>query len=1517
MHISRKLSLLVFVVAVTLAVGTGTAAAKIIHHKEGSFNGAEAPGGPLGGILPGDAVDQANGDVYVLESNFFGLGQGFIDKFEETGKYAGVQITGAGTPQSSFAFGIGSGVAVDNSLGAHKGDVYVADTEHGVVDRFSSSGVFECQITGKTPVSAEEIAHECDGAAGSLTPDGSIAPAGLAVDASGDVYVADDAHTVIDKFGPSGEYVSQIKDPHLSTAMATLALDPKGDLYVASPPFFGGPGNVVKFDPAGSFVSVFDKEGVYGVGVDPKTEHVYISENKAETPTDIAEYEPSGALLGVFASSSSGGGGAVFPGLAVDGATGKIYAAEFVFGGVGSVTIVGPDIVVPTVTTSPATSVTEATATLNGHLDPDAAHGGGEVTECQFEYGATIFYGNTAPCVPAPNYVSPADVSANISGLTRSTTYHFRLKAANANGSSESEDATFTTPGPPVIDSEISRVNGRDVTLHAQVNPFGLDTTCQVQYVDDASFQSSKYAGATTLPCAPEDLGSGFGDQEASATVKGLAIGTTYHYRFLVTNQAGLSGHADETFATFGAHSVFFEIIDKEGHPFTQAGGHPYEVKTSFEINDNFFELAPGLNPAYYRPVGNLETVLAKLPPGLIGNPTVTPRCTRRELITFKCSGASQVGVFSYETISASSGFVEPAGIYNIVPPKGIAAEFGTHIGTNLNVYIDAKLNSGGDYRVIAESANTTALTAIQAVKLAFWGVPAEASHDAERKCPIPNSEEPGDYGPCSANQPVLRPFLRNPTSCSGPLSMTLGVDSWQNPGDFAETNLETPSITGCNLPPFGPSLEARSTSSVADSPSGLHFDLHVPQPEEVEGVGESDLKDATVTFPAGLTVNPSSADGLAACSEAQIGFTGFAELNKSSEPGVRTPQFTPVPAECPDASKLGSVVVDTPLVAHPLPGAIYLARQGENPFSSLLAVYITIYDPVTGVVVKLPGKVEANAVTGQLSTVVDQNPQVPFEDFKIDLFEGSRSPLTTPSTCGSFSATSVLAPWSGNGDKTPSGPPFEVTEAPGGGACARTVGEEPDAPSFSAGTFSPIAGSYSPFVLHLGREDGSQTLRALSMTLPEGLIGRLAGTSECPQADIQAAEHRGGLGEGHLEQASPSCPASSEIGVAHVGAGSGAPFYVTGHAYLAGSYQGAPFSIVVITPAVAGPFDLGTVVVRSALSIDPSTARVTVKTDPFPTILDGIPLDIRSIAVEVTRSQFTLNPTSCERMAVVGTLFAESSQAALSSPFQVGGCNNLTFKPSFTAGTKGQNSKAEGASLTVKVSQTTGEANIHKVELQLPVQLPSRLSTLQKACTAAVFEANPASCPAASDIGTGTAITPLLSVPITGPAYLVSHGGEAFPDVEFVLQAVEQGGDIKIVLDGKTQIKNGITYSHFETVPDAPISSFETVFPQGPDSIFGTNVPQSAGYSLCGQNLTIPTTLTGQNGVVLNQSTKLQVTGCKTVKKALTRAQKLKAALKACRKKYKKNKARREKCERTAHQRYGPPTHRQKKKKK
>jgi hypothetical protein len=477
---------------------------------------------------------------------------------------------------------------------------------------------------------------------------------------------------------------------------------------------------------------------------------------------------------------------------------------------------------------------------------------------------------------------------------------------------------------------------------------------------------------------------------------------------------------------------------------------------------------------------------------------------------------------------------------------------------------------------------------------------------------------------------------------------------------------------------------------------------------------------------------------------------------------------------------------------------------------------------------------------------------------------------------------------------------PFTVNTGPESGGCISSEAQLPNGPSFEAGTQTPLAGAYSPFVLNLTRKDGSQRFGSINTTLPEGLLGKLAGVPYCSDAQIVQAVSRSHEGEGALEQSSPSCPAASEVGTVNIAAGAGSsPTYVQGKAYLAGPYKNAPLSLAIITPAVAGPFDLGTVVVRAGLYIDPNTAQITAVSDPIPTILAGIPLNVRSISLNMNRSGFTFNPTSCEVMSVTGQETSSVGQTVgLSSRFQAGGCQGLPFKPSLTASTQGKTSKANGASLSVKVAQKPGEADIHKVDLTLPTILPARLSTLQQACTEAQFNTNPAGCPPGSFIGTAKAITPILSVPLTGPAILVSHGGAAFPDVVFLLQANERGANINVDLDGKTDIKKGITYSRFETVPDAPITSFETSLPQGPHSVL------AATGNLCAGKITIPTELTGQNGVKIHQNTPLAVTGCPKAK-VLTRAQKLALALKACHKKPKG--AKRTSCERAARKKYGP----------
>jgi hypothetical protein len=688
----------------------------------------------------------------------------------------------------------------------------------------------------------------------------------------------------------------------------------------------------------------------------------------------------------------------------------------------------------------------------------------------------------------------------------------------------------------------------------------------------------------------------------------------------------------------------------------------------------------------------------------------------------------------------------------------------------------------------------------------------------------------------------------------------------------------------------FNPSIEVTAETSATETPTGLEINLRVPQNEDPGGPAEEQVKNAVVTLPPGLTLSPSANDGLEACSPVQIGIGSAQEMER--------------PPACPAASKVGYLEVSTQQYEHPLQGEIYLAQQ-ETVQGALVGVYLVLDDPATGIPIKLVAYLElggqqgvSGLEPGQVRVVFDNSPQLPFSDLKLVLSGGPRALFVSPQACGSASASSAITGWNG----AVATPVSNVLSTSGG--CTQGF-----APAFSAGTTEKQAGAYSPFALTIGREDGSQRLGLIDVTTPPGFLGNIAGVTICPSSDIEAAERLEGPGDGAIERADPSCPAGSDVGTVTATAGPGPDsISATGQEYLAGPYKGAPFDLVAITPAIAGPFDLGVVVLRQGLYVDPQTGQATVKSDPLPTILDGVPLDVRSVAVNITgvggNNKFTFNPTNCAPLAVTGTLVSTSgTNAAISNPFQAVNCASLKFSPGFAVSTAGTASKAAGASLHVDLTYPSAPqgtyANIKSVKVDLPRQLPARLTTLQKACLAATFEANPASCPMTSVVGSVKAITPILRSPLVGPVYLVSHGNEAFPDVVMVLQ----GEGITLSLVGNTDVKKGVTSNTFKTIPDAPISSFELTLPQGPYSVLATNLPERAHYNFCGQALAMPTAITAQNGAVLKQVTNVTATGCPKPKKALTRAQKLSKALKACHKKHGKARI---SCEKRARHAYG-----------
>jgi hypothetical protein len=961
----------------------------------------------------------------------------------------------------------------------------------------------------------------------------------------------------------------------------------------------------------------------------------------------------------------------------------------------------------------------------------------------------------------------------------------------------------------------------------------------------------------------------------------------------------------------FGISSLQTSVTNDALAAFTQAGGHPFSANSTFVLNYVPSDVAGlGLLPAGgTAPYGQtLKEAEAELTPGFVGNPQDAKQCTTPEILV-SCPAESIVG---YAVPSTGGAIVagraqpfhhaasETSPVWNLAPAPGHAAEFGFIVAGGVPLVLQATVRSDGNYGitignkyVAGHGPNPLGLS----LTLCSNGVTGSIVNAVLVNAACAPTPQPGITGP----------FLTTPTNCSGRApETTMRVNSWEDPAVHVAKSVYNgtslvngaPSLaesftTGCNLLMFNPevefgaSLDTEGGTTQADEPTGATFALKVPQTNKADENATPALKDATVTLPEGMTVDPSAADGLHACSSAQFG------LGATAEPAE--------PAACPLGSQIGTVKVVTPLLKVPLAGQVFIGEPECAPCSNadaeaghVFRLFLQSRSVERGVTLKLAGKVTANPTTGRLQATFTQQPQLPFSELLLRLNGGARAPLANPQMCGRFTTSTDLTPWSAPGlgglagteaiagtpNASPSSP-FKVEWDGAGGACPASL---PFGPFFSAGSQVSKAGASSPFSATFGREDREQDVSAITVSTPPGLLGKIAGIPRCPEAQANAG----------------SCGPGSQIGTTTVGAGPGPhPFYLGGKVYLTGPYKGQPFGLSIVVPAIAGPFNLGTVVVRASIAINPSTASLTVTSDSLPRFLDGVQLRLRRINLEVNRPGFMLNPTNCAARAVGSTISgAQGASSSVDTPFAVGGCASLPFSPSFAASTQGKTSKANGASLTVTVKSATGQANIGKVDLQLPKALPPRLSTLQKACPEAQFKANPAGCPEASDIGMAKGTTPILSAPLTGPAYLVSHGAAAFPDIEFVLQ----GEGVEIDLDGKTDIKKGITYSRFETVPDAPISLFEARLPEGPHSILTTDLPTSAKRSLCGRSLTMPTVIAGQNGIEIKQSTKVAVTGCKA-SKLPARAQLLAKAIKACKNKPKRKRA---SCVQKARKRYG-----------
>jgi hypothetical protein len=826
----------------------------------------------------------------------------------------------------------------------------------------------------------------------------------------------------------------------------------------------------------------------------------------------------------------------------------------------------------------------------------------------------------------------------------------------------------------------------------------------------------------------------------------------------------------------------------------TEAGAHPdltftFDVKKDPESKPNVF----GLKNAY-APTRNVRI---ELPPGLIGNPNVLgvpQQCRFAEMSIQSCPNGSQVGVTKVYSYALLNTVLIP--VYMMQPPGGdVVARLG--FGILAPVFIDFTVRSEGDYGITAEIVDAPATEILIRAETTTWGVPADPSHDTER-CTLAEAIFGCQSSPSRPPGTRPLPFLTNPTRCGVPLSMSVSAASWAEPHRFDTKSASFPQITACNRLPFGPGLTVEPTNNRAGAPTGLDVTARLPASEGVNVLEPAQMRDIRVKLPEGLAINTGSADGLATCSAAQVRF------------GER------VAAECPDAAKMADTEFEIAALSRRMRGAIYL-REPEpgNPFR----IWIVADD--LGAHVKLQGQLRIDTQTGQIESVVLDNPQVPLREAKLVFKSGFRAPLVNPQGCGTYSTEYEFTPWSG-------GSPLPANTE-------MTIDEDCDTgdfdPKLSAGTAEPEAGKHSTFLFTLTREDGEQNPRGLDISLPTGFAATFAGIPRCEGVDAETG----------------ACPADSRIGkvIAAVGAGP-APLWVPQEGkrptaiYLSGPYKGAPTSIVAVAPRQAGPFDFGDEVIRSAVYVDPVTARATAKADPLPQLVEGIPIRYRTLNVQLDRPGFTLNPTSCARKSTDVTL--TSSQGAVahpSSPFAASDCAKLGFEPKLGFRLHGGTHRGSHPSLTTVFRPRAGDANVGAFSVALPHSEFLDQGHIGTVCTRVQFKAH--ECPAASVYGTARVKSPLFDFPLEGPLYLRSSDNP-LPDMVAALHG-PASFPIEVTAAGRIDSVNGGIRASFESVPDAPISEIVASFPGGSKGLIVNST------NLCAKPNRVTASFSAQNG--------------------------------------------------------------------
>ncbi len=869
----------------------------------------------------------------------------------------------------------------------------------------------------------------------------------------------------------------------------------------------------------------------------------------------------------------------------------------------------------------------------------------------------------------------------------------------------------------------------------------------------------------------------------------------------------------------------------------TTAGSHPYSLVT--EVN---FNMAGKFSD------GDLRDLHLDMPPGLIEDPTAVPRCSPTDFSTQRvspfeaseagesCPALTQVGIVTLKT-SHAGGETRSFGVFNLTPPSGAPSRFGfAPYGVPIAITPHVR-EAGREYGLTLDLRNFAHQINVSGFRLVLWGDPWALPHSEQRgnclnevepeyghaKCPIT------DYDPTHLEQA----YLTMPTSCEGPLSFHASATSWEHPAlvEAAFKGPESDALTGCGSLGFDPVPRGVLSTNRVSSPTGYDFTLDGNSGglTDPEARASSQVRKAVLSLPAGMSVNPSVGSGLGVCSEAQ-----FASEAVNSAPG----------AGCPNESKVGEVTVESPIVEGPIEGSMFFATPGENRFGTLLALYMVAKSPDRGIMIKVAGKVDSDPATGRLTAVFDDLPQLPYSHFNVHFREGQRSPLATPSACGDYVSEFDATPWRDPNIVVHSTSPFALSAGVGGGRCPK--GLAPFTPGATAGTLNANASAYSPFYLHLTRTDVEQEITSYSASLPPGLLGKIAGVPFCPEATIEAAKRQTGA----QSATAPACPAASLIGHTYTGYGVGSTLsYAPGTLYLAGPYHGSPLSVVAIDSAKVGPFDLGTVVVRSAIRIDRQTAQVAIDSagsDPIPHILSGFPLRLRDIRIYIDRAKFMVNPTSCDPFTVTSSLTgagerfsdpADDSTAASPSSFQVSNCSGLGFSPRLRLALRGGHERGDHPSLRAVATPRPGDSNLGKATVTLPPKIFLAQENIETICTLKQFAVH--NCPKGSEYGTATAVTPLLEDPLTGPVYLRSNGSaRALPD----LVAALNGRGVEVDVVGKIDSRLGGLRARFDVLPDAPVTKFTMTLRGGERGIIANATdtcanPQVATAKFIGQD--------------------------------------------------------------------------------